>query len=190
MPPVRRVQKADRGWELTGAVNRPRRIITSIGLQPEELESLNMRLQAKQEVIKAREARVETRYTGDADLVVAAFGTAARVAQSAVAEARSQNIRVGLFRPITLWPFPYEQLRTLSQHCSKFLVIEMNAGQMVEDVRLATPGAHVEFFGRMGGFVPTAEEILQQIKAMHASPALAADTGSAQQAVLPAGYVA
>lgn len=166
MPPMRRIRQADRGWELTGAKDRPRRIITSIGLQPEELEQINMKLQAKQEIIKAKEARYAARWTGNAELVVVAFGTAARVAQSAMLEARSQGIRVGTFRPITLWPFPQTPLQILSQRVSKFLVVEMNAGQMVEDVRLAAPGAHVSFFGRTGGFVPTTEEILEQIKAM------------------------
>lgn len=164
MPPMLEVEKQDKGWELTGAEGRPRRVITSIGLQPAELEEMNMRIQAKQARIARSEVRYSEHWTEDADLVVVAFGTSARVAQSAVREARSHGLRVGLFRPISLWPFPEEALHRLSEHVGKFLVVEMNAGQMVEDVRLAAPGAEVDFFGKLGGFIPMPEDILAQIE--------------------------
>ena len=107
--------------------------------------------------------RYVERQTDDADLVVVAFGTSARVAQSAVREARARGLRVGMFRPISLWPFPSDRLEQLSKRVKRFLVVEMNTGQMVEDVRLAVePGTHVSFFGRVGGFVPMPDEILER----------------------------
>jgi 2-oxoglutarate ferredoxin oxidoreductase subunit alpha len=165
MPPMRETTREDAGWELTGAKERERRIITSIGLQPAELEEINMRVQARQAQIEANEVRYAERWTDDADLVVVAFGTSARVAQTAVREARERGLQVGLFRPISLWPFPTRQLEELSTRVKRFLVVEMNAGQMVEDVKLAVgSGASVSFFGRLGGFVPMPEEILEQIE--------------------------
>jgi 2-oxoglutarate/2-oxoacid ferredoxin oxidoreductase subunit alpha len=169
MPPVREQpegnHRKDLGWELTGAIGRPRRIITSIGLEPAELEQIDLRVQAKQERVMANEVRYVERQTDDADLVVVAFGTSARVAQSAVREARQRGMKVGLFRPISLWPFPSDALAQLSAKVKRFLVVEMNAGQMVEDVRLAVgPQAHVSFFGKLGGYVPMPEEVLERIE--------------------------
>ena len=175
MPPMRHIEKQDRGWELTGALGRPRRIITSIGLQPAELEEMNLRIQAKQARIQQSEVRYSERWTEDADLVVVAFGTSARVAQSAVREARARGMRVGLFRPVSLWPFPEEALRRLSERVNKFLVVEMNAGQMVEDVRLSVAGAEVSFFGKLGGFMPMTEEILHRIEELMTAGRAATD---------------
>ncbi|MEO8285234.1 MAG: 3-methyl-2-oxobutanoate dehydrogenase subunit VorB [Chloroflexota bacterium] len=167
MPPMRDIPAQDLGWELTGARGRKRRLVTSIGLEPTELEQINFRVQERQALAQENEVRYTERWTDDADMVVVAFGTAARVAQSAVREAREHGLRVGLFRPISLWPFPTEQLARLSTRVKRFLVVEMNAGQMVEDVRLAVgSGADVSFFGRMGGFVPMPEEILERIEAL------------------------
>jgi 2-oxoglutarate ferredoxin oxidoreductase subunit alpha len=167
MPPMREIARQDLGWELTGAAGRKRRIITSIGLQPAELEQINLSVQAKQERVLANEECYIERQTDDADLVVVAFGTSARVAQSAIREAQSHGLRVGLFRPISLWPFPAERLAQLSTRVSRFLVVEMNAGQMIEDVRLAVgPGAHVSFLGKLGGFVPMPGEVLERIEAL------------------------
>jgi 2-oxoglutarate ferredoxin oxidoreductase subunit alpha len=165
MPPVRTVEKRDKGWELTGAKGRKRRIITSIGLQPEELEQINMRIQAKQRLVRENEVRSVEHLTDDADILVVAFGTAARVAQSAVKEARAKGIKVGLFRPISLWPFPEERLAEISRWVKRILVVEMNTGQMLEDVRLAVGREpEVRFFGKVGGFVPMPEEVLEQIE--------------------------
>jgi 2-oxoglutarate ferredoxin oxidoreductase subunit alpha len=167
MPPMLEVVDHDRGWELTGAEGRNRRIITSIGLQPEELEPMDLRLQAKYREIQAREVRYVERGTDDADLLVVAFGTSARVAQSAIKEARAIGIRAGLFRPVSLWPFPAERLAELARHIPDILVVEMNAGQMLEDVRLAAgSGANVRFFGKLGGFVPMPNEVLSQIESI------------------------
>ncbi len=173
MPPTRDITKQDQGWELTGAIGRERRLITSIGLQPAELEQLNFQVQARQQQAEAHEVRYEERWTDDADLVVVAFGTAARVAQSAVREARERGLHVGLFRPISLWPFPTEPLARLARTARRFLVVEMNAGQMVEDVRLAVgSGSDVSFLGKLGGFVPMPEEIFHKIEQLELTPAL------------------
>lgn len=165
MPPMCEIARQDLGWELTGAMARKRRLITSIGLQPAELEQINHSVQAKQARVMANEVRYVERQTDDADLVIVAFGTSARVAQSAVREARSQGLRVGLFRPISLWPFPADRLAQLSKGARRFLVVEMNAGQMIEDVRLAVgPGVHVSFLGKLGGFVPMPWEIYERVE--------------------------
>jgi len=170
MPPMREITRKDMGWELTGAMGRKRRIITSIGLEPAELEEINIRVQAKQERVLANEVRYVERQTDDADLVVVAFGTSARVAQSAVREARDHGLRVGLFRPISLWPFPTDALAQLSTKVKRFLVVEMNAGQMIEDVRLAVgPEAHVSFYGKLGGYVPMSGEVAKRIDALLAT---------------------
>jgi 2-oxoglutarate ferredoxin oxidoreductase subunit alpha len=163
MPPMHTVEKKDRGWELTGAIGREHRVITSLFLDPEVLEALNTRIQAREAAIRANEVRFAEQRTEDADLLVVAFGSVARVAQTAIKEARARGIRVGLFRPISLWPFPYARLMELAQRIHKILVVEMNAGQMLEDVRLAVgPHPTVKFYGRMGGLVPMPEEILAQ----------------------------
>jgi 2-oxoglutarate ferredoxin oxidoreductase subunit alpha len=166
MPPMRDVTSAeDQGWEVSGAVGRGRRVISSIGLQPEELEVMDLSVQEKQARVIAHEARHEERLVHDADVLIVAFGTAARVAQTALKEARSRGIKAGLFRPITLWPFPYERLSELAQRIPNILVVEMNAGQMLEDVRLAAGDrADVKFFGRLGGFVPMPEEVLAHLE--------------------------
>lgn len=164
MPPMRDITKKDRGWELTGAKGRERRLISSIGLQPAELEQINIAVQARQADAQANEVRYAERWTDDADLVIVAFGTSARVAQSAAREARERGMPVGLFRPISLWPFPTEQLAELSRRVKRFLVVEMNTGQMLEDVRLAVGSdVDVSFLGKVGGFVPMPEEIYDRI---------------------------
>jgi 2-oxoglutarate ferredoxin oxidoreductase subunit alpha len=170
MPPMREVVREDKGWETTGAEGRPRRMITSLGLQPEELEALNNRVQEKQARIEAAEVRYEQRWTEDADIVVVGFGTAARVAQSAVKAARANGMPVGLFRPISLWPFPTEPLRALSERVKHFLVVEMNTGQMLEDVRLSlAPGCKIDFLGKTGGMIPMPDEILARIEKAEAA---------------------
>ena len=180
MPPMRDITPSDGGWQLTGAQGRERRTIASIGLQPEELEAINFRLQARYAAIEASEVRCAELDTDDADILIVAFGSAARIAHSAIREARARGIRVGLLRPITLWPFPSARITELTKRIPRVLVVEMNAGQMVEDVRLAVGGqASVDFFGRFGGFVPMPDEILAQI--------IAIATRSPSFVVAPAG---
>lgn len=165
MPPMRVFEKRDRGWELTGAIGRERRFITSLFLQPEELEAVNRALQDKDAAIRRDEVRYEEQGMDDAELVLVAFGSAARIAQTAVKDARALGIRVGIFRPISLYPFPTSALAGIAERVNRFLVVEMNAGQMLEDVRLAVGSdVSVKFFGKMGGMVPMPDEILAEIK--------------------------
>ena len=165
LPPMRPTNGHRPKWALTGAQGRPKNIISSIYLQPEVEEQFNRKLQSKLDVIRQNEVRYHTYELDGADYVVVAFGTAGRVAQTAVKQARAQGLPVGLFRPISLFPFPTERLRQLAETTRRFLVVEMNAGQMVEDVRLAVNGrVPVEFYGRMGGMVPLPDEVLEEIR--------------------------
>jgi 2-oxoglutarate ferredoxin oxidoreductase subunit alpha len=171
MEPVRfPAMKTDPGpdtkaWALTGAKGRAKRIHTSLELSPEALEKHNDRLQAKFASMKG-EVRWEEYLCDDADMVVVAFGTSARVARAAVDGARQLGMKVGMFRPITLWPFPTEALSKLvDRGITRFLDVEMSAGQMIEDVQLAVLGrAKVHFHGRTGGMVPTPREVLSEIQ--------------------------
>ena len=153
-------------WASTGRTkNRQPNIITSLELKPEEMEKRNLALQAKYELCKKNEVRFETEYCDDAEYAVVAFGSAARIAEKAVEIARAEGIKVGLFRPITLWPFPEKQIAKLAQQVKGILVAEINAGQMIQDVKLAVNGiTPVEHFGRLGGIVPDPQEIVYNIK--------------------------
>ncbi|MBI5830093.1 MAG: 3-methyl-2-oxobutanoate dehydrogenase subunit VorB [Chloroflexi bacterium] len=171
LPPMRPCDpgRARAPWALTGAAGRRKNIISSINLVPEVEEEFNRKLQAQLDVIRRHEVRYYEYETVDAEYVVVAFGTAGRVAQTAVKQARALGLPVGLFRPISLFPFPEERLAELAQQARGFLVVEMNAGQMVEDVRLAVNGkAPVRFYGRMGGVVPLPDEVLTSIRHMTA----------------------
>ncbi len=152
-------------WALTGADNRPARNIRSMYLEGDDQEQLNYTLRDKYDKIKKEIPMWESADTDDADLVVVAFGTAARIASSAVRMARIEGLRVGLFRPITLFPLPEDALRELASRVKRLLVVEMNLGQMLHDVR-AVAGADVDvaFHGRPGGGVPTVREVLDKIK--------------------------
>jgi 2-oxoglutarate ferredoxin oxidoreductase subunit alpha len=164
LPPPRAEQWQAPEWALSGAAGRPKRLVASIQLQPEALEAANHRLQAKIATIAENEVRTVEYLLDDADLVVVGFGSAGRIAQSAVAAARQQGIRAGLLRPITLFPFPSERLAGLAARGRGLLVVEMNAGQMLDDVKIAAAGlAPVRFYGRMGGVVPFPDEILEAI---------------------------
>jgi len=179
LPPMRTVERpgSERqppAWALRGAAGRPKNVVSSIHLQPEEEEEFNRKLQARFREIEANEVRYREYAVDDADLVVVGFGTAGRVAQTAVKQARAAGLRVGLLRPISLFPFPSARLAELAGRVGSFLVVEMNSGQMVEDVRLAVEGrAPVAFYGRMGGMVPYPDEVLDEIKRQLAQPAYA-----------------
>ena len=156
-------------WTLTGAAGRPARIVKSIDLDPEMLEGRNQALQHKYREIARHEVRWNGWQLEDAEFAIVAYGTAARVARSAIARAREKGIKVGLFRPITLWPFPERELARLSRRLHGILTVELSSGQMVEDVRLAVEGrCPVGFHGRMGGLVPTPDEVLGALKALRA----------------------
>lgn len=153
-------------WATTGrSADRQPNILTSLELKSEIMEQRNLHLQEKYRQIEENEVRYETLMTDDADYVIVAFGSAARVAEKAIELAREQGIKAGLFRPITLWPFPKKPLCSVTKDCKGVLVAEINAGQMVEDVRLALNGTvKVEHYGRLGGIVPEPEEIVNAIK--------------------------
>ena len=156
-------------WETTGADGRPPRIVRSMHLKAEDLERHNRHLQAKYRQIERREVRWAGEQLGDADLVVVAYGTAARVARTAIERLREAGLRVGLFRPITLWPFPSRALVEAAEHARGVLVVELSAGQMVEDVRLAIEGRQpVMFTGRTGGMVPTPGEVADALRRLYA----------------------
>lgn len=165
LPPMQPVKTEIPDWALSGAVNREPNTISSIYLQAEEEEQYNLHIQRKLRGIAAFEQRSAEYFTDDAELLVVGFGTAGRIAYTAVEEARQNGLKVGLLRPQTLWPFPENRLRALAERISGILVVEMNAGQMLEDVRLAVNGrVPVQFYGRMGGVVPMPDEILGAIR--------------------------
>ena len=153
-------------WASTGRTrDRKPNIITSLELMPEAMEQRNLHLQEKYRTIKEREVRYETIELDDADIRIVAFGSAARIAEKAIELAREEGIKAGLFRPITLWPFPEKQIAEAAHGKRGVLVAEINAGQMIQDVRLSVNGEEpVEHFGRLGGIVPEPEEIVKAIK--------------------------
>ena len=151
-------------WSLGESRGRPKRRLVSLEMDPERLERMNLALQAKYERIREHESRHESRQLDDARLGVVAFGTPARVALSAIRAARARGIPVGLLRPITLWPFPERPVAALGERLAGMLVVELNEGQMIEDVRLAANGRYpVRHFGRLGGSVPAADEVVEEI---------------------------
>ena len=153
-------------WATVGrSKDRKPNILTSLELKPEAMEVRNIHLQKKYEEIKANEVRYESMHVDDADYIIVAFGSAARVSEKAIEIAHEEGLSLGLFRPITLWPFPEKEIKALAENKKGILVVEINAGQMVEDVRLAVNGAlPVEHFGRLGGIVPEPEEIVNALK--------------------------
>jgi 2-oxoglutarate ferredoxin oxidoreductase subunit alpha len=153
-------------WATTGKpASRERNIITSLDLDPYAQEIHNQNLQAKYREVEKNEVRLEEFQTDDADYLLVAYGTSARVSQKAVQLARAEGIKVGLLRPITLYPFPSGRLKELSRQLKGILSVEMSAGQMVEDVLLSVSGkVPVSHFGRMGGVIPTPEEVVDSLK--------------------------
>jgi 2-oxoglutarate/2-oxoacid ferredoxin oxidoreductase subunit alpha len=164
LPPMQPIRSERPAWALTGAEGRKKNVISSLYLKAEELEACNLRIQERLALIKQDEQRWVEHATDDADLLVVGYGTAGRIAYTAVEAARALGLRVGLFRPQTLFPFPADRLAELSRRVAGCLVVEMNAGQMIDDVRLAVDGRiPVSGYGRLGGVVPMPEEILQAI---------------------------
>jgi 2-oxoglutarate/2-oxoacid ferredoxin oxidoreductase subunit alpha len=179
MLPVRRERP---NWAVTGAVGRETRNLSSIYLKPEDMEVANFRFLQRRYEIENKELRYREYYLDDAEIVVVGFGTAGRVALSAVRAARAEGIRVGLLRPITLNPFPANQLIELARNAQSFLVVEMNSGQMLQDVSMAMKGiCPIEFYGRMGGMVPFPDEILHEIRRMAREPEALSTVGDPRQ---------
>ncbi|MBQ8866547.1 MAG: 3-methyl-2-oxobutanoate dehydrogenase subunit VorB [Bacteroidaceae bacterium] len=153
-------------WATTGRnKNRQPNIITSLELDPAEMEKRNIQLQAKYRLIEENEVRYEEINCDDAEYLIVAFGSCARIAQKAMDDARAQGIKVGLLRPITLWPFPSKQIAERAKQVKGILSVEINAGQMVEDIKLAVNcSVPVEHFGRLGGIVPDPDEVVNALK--------------------------
>ena len=151
----------DKSWALTGTkMKREHRIINSVRMDPADMETLNLERYGRYAAVERDEARHEAYRMDDAEICVVAFGIAARVAKSAVDEARGRGVKAGLIRPITLWPFPKGALRSAAERCSHFITVELSMGQMVSDVRLALEGRRpVIMCNRAGGVIPSAEEI-------------------------------
>ena len=153
-------------WATMGRTkDREPNILTSLELKPEVMELRNIHLQEKYQTIRDNEVRYEAQQCDDADYIIVSFGSAARIGEKAVELARAEGIKVGLFRPITLWPFPSKEIAAAAKGKKGILVSEINAGQMIQDVKLAVNGAlPVEHFGRLGGIVPDPEEIVNVLK--------------------------
>lgn len=159
---------------LRGAEGRPGRFINTLGKDAAEVEELNWSLFRKYELIKKYETACETFLVEDASLIVVAFGIAARVAKGAIRNARANGIKVGMVRPISLWPFPSKEIWQLARNTNYFLVFELNMGQMIEDVKLALEGdGEVFFYGRPGGVVPTPDEVFRVIARLYHQSGLA-----------------
>jgi 2-oxoglutarate ferredoxin oxidoreductase subunit alpha len=162
--PYRKPDLPEKNWILDGCRGRESRVIKSLYMGDGELEMRNMMLQEKYALMKGKEVRYEQYYPGDSECIIVAFGIVARVALASMMKLRREGLKVGLFRPVTLFPFPSHELFLLAGENTKFLVIEMNAGQMVEDVRLAVNGrAPVSFYGRPGGAMVTPEDIEKKV---------------------------
>ncbi|NQT75113.1 MAG: 3-methyl-2-oxobutanoate dehydrogenase subunit beta, partial [Candidatus Omnitrophica bacterium] len=161
-----RSQKTEvrKGWVLDGCKGRSPRIIRSLLLEEGALERLNEKLQKKYAEIKDKEVKCEILYGDDAKIMLVAYGTTSRICRNIVERLRRDGKKVGLLRPVTLWPFPETQLRKLADTVDAFFVVEMSCGQMVEDVKLSIDCRKpVHFYGRSGGGVPTEDEIISKL---------------------------
>ncbi len=151
-------------WAVKGTRETRANLITSIYLEPDALEAHNRKLEAKYQTCQETEPRHESYQADDAEVLLVGYGIVSRVLRSAVDQARAQGLKAGLFRPVTLWPYPSKALASAAARCRRVLVVELSTGQMVEDVRLAVEGkVPVEFYGRCGGNVPSVEEINEQL---------------------------
>jgi pyruvate/2-oxoacid:ferredoxin oxidoreductase alpha subunit len=161
----REILPPEKPWAVKGTAETRKNMVTSIFLESDDLEEHQRRMEAKYIRAQQAEVRWEEYRTEDAELIVVGYGIVSRVLRSAVDEARKQGMKVGLFRPITLWPFPSKQLEATTLRAGKALVVELSNGQMVEDVRLAIEGKRpVEFYGRGGGNVPAVDELIAKME--------------------------
>jgi 2-oxoglutarate/2-oxoacid ferredoxin oxidoreductase subunit alpha len=171
MPPMKPLKTVFPDWSTRGAEGRQRRFLSSIYMAPPAEEEANFRIMRRWQTVEANEVRYKTYFIDDAEYIVTGFGSAGRVALSAVRAARAEGIKVGLLRPITVAPFPKQAYQDLSRKVKAMLVVEMNAGQMLDDVLQEVEGrVPVEFYGRMGGIVPFPDEILAEIHRMVKGP--------------------
>ena len=152
-------------WAACGKGGRKQRnVVTSLELDSAKMEENNKRFQETYRRIEENEVRFEEYYTDDCEYLIVAFGSVARICLKAIEEAREQGHKIGLLRPITLWPFPTREIARLAAQVKGILTVELNAGQMIEDVRLAAPGVPVFHFGRMGGMIPNPGEVLEALR--------------------------
>jgi len=166
--PVTPEELPPKPWILDGAQERPSRIIKSLILDTVEMEEHNWKLARKYKIISGEIPRAETYMTDDARLVIIAYGTAARIARGGIRRAREMGLKVGLLRPITLWPFPDRAIREMGRLVKDFMVFEMNTGQMIDDVRLSLEGrSKVHFYGRPGGIISTPDELGKAISSLY-----------------------
>jgi 2-oxoglutarate ferredoxin oxidoreductase subunit alpha len=171
LPPMRPLKTQFPDWSVRGAVGREQRVLSSIYIQPEEEEVVNLRLLERWKQVQANEVRYKEYFLDDAEIVVVGFGSAGRIALSAVRQARAEGIPVGLFRPIAVNPFPYERISALAKTAQAFLVVEMNSGQMLDDVlRAVAERVPVGFYGRTGGITPFPDEVLDEIHRVAREP--------------------
>jgi len=163
---IPRATEFDQAWVSTGKTpDRERNIITSLDLQAVDMEKRNLRLQAKYKKMREEEARFEEISCRDAEYLMVAYGSSARICQKTVQLARDKGIKAGLLRPITLYPYPATQLQEMTGKVKGILSVEMNAGQMIEDIRLAVDGkVPVEHYGRFGGMVHSPNEVLEALE--------------------------
>lgn len=156
----------EKDWATTGTKGKRKpNIINSLYLDAEDLERHNQKLQEKYNKMREKEVRVESYNIEDADVVISAYGTTARIAKTAISKLENEGYKVGLIRPITLFPYPYDEFNKIKDTCKGVLTVEMNAGQMLDDVKLALNGRlPAYFYGRTGGMVPTPEEIVKKVK--------------------------
>jgi 2-oxoglutarate ferredoxin oxidoreductase subunit alpha len=166
--PYKKPEVDKSSWATTGKPKtRKRNYITSLFIQPEKMEVHNLKLEEKFKQMRENEVRYEEILTEDAEYLFVAYGLSARICQKAMEVLRSKGIKVGLFRPITLYPYPYKRIYELADQMKLVLSVELNAGQMVEDVRLAVNGkTPVEFFGKLGGLMPTPESIVHHLETL------------------------
>lgn len=170
LPPQRRRRTEDEvreqcPWAVTGKKGRKQNIMTTLELDDEKMEENNLRLQRTYRVIEQNEMRYEAINTEDCDYLLVAFGSMARICQKVIEEASKEGLELGLLRPITLWPFPYQGVKEAAKNVKGILVVELDAGQMIEDVRLAVEcNVEAKHFGRLGGMVPTPDEVLDSLK--------------------------
>ena len=161
---IKQAKTFPKDYILTGAKGRPARMVRSLLFDTKELEEHNWKLSRKYRLIEQKEVRYETFLLEDAEMVVIAYGTAARIARGAIKRLRQENLKIGMIRPITVWPFPAAVIQETAKQVSDFFVFEMSTGQLVEDVRLALEGkAHIHFYGRPGGVIPTPIELFRLI---------------------------
>lgn len=167
LPPMRDLNTLPpKPWAITGAKGRAPNIINSLYLSETACDANNWKMKAKYDEIEKQQKRSETyECEGEVDVLIAAYGTMARICKTAADELKSEKIKVGVFRPITLWPYPYEALAETATKAKRILVVEMSTGQMVEDVKLATLGRlPIHFYGKTGGLVPSPDDVIAQVR--------------------------